>query len=190
MTLLPAILVGYTFPTVYLLFFAPSSGSPYFENFISMWQFFPATVPIFHRLFASFIPKSKDDFVDRPYADLVYLRIFYAACGLISAIAYWHTALNFSIISIYHGPISFITGSGNPGSLGDLWAEYLPVDILGERLPMLYFIVLSFRDLKAAGKLTLGWISLSSLFIAIAAVFSPGTAFLAAWAYREELLAL
>jgi hypothetical protein len=54
---------------------------------------------------------------------------------------------------------------------------------------MIYLVVLNFRDLKAVGRLTIGWVLLVLAFIGIAAVLSPGTVLIAAWAYREELLA-
>jgi hypothetical protein len=187
-TLLPAILVGFTLPTACLLLYAPSTSLPYFVSFITAWQFFPMIVPVLQILIASFVPRSRMSFVDKPYADLAYLRVIYAVCGLISTMAYWYTASRFPLISIYYG-MSFGTRLGNFATMGDLWATWLQVDILAGRLPMIYLVVLNFRDLKAVGRLTIGWIPLALAFIGIAAVLSPGTALIAAWAHREESLA-
>lgn len=186
--LLPAILLGFTLPTAYLLLYAPSTSQSYFVNFITAWQFFPALVPALHMLISSVMPRSKVHFVDRPLSDLGYLRVFYVTCALTSTAAYWYTALKFYPDSVYYG-MSFLSGLKNFATMGDLWATWLQVDMLAERLPMIYLVALNFRDLKAVGRLTVGWVPLVLGFTAIAALFSPGTALIAAWAYREELLA-
>jgi hypothetical protein len=187
-TLLPAILLGFTMPTAYLMLIAPSTSVPAFVNCITAWQFFPITVPALQMLIRSFIPEPQLHFVERPNADLVYLRVFYAVGASVSTMAYWYTALRFPIISTYYG-MSFGASMGSFATMGDLWASWLQVDILAARIPMIYLVALNFRDLKAVGRLNVGWVPLVLVFIAIAAVLSPGTALIAAWAYREELLA-
>ena len=133
------------------------------------------------------IPQSQTSFVDKPSADLKYLRVFYAVCGLTSTMAYWYAASRSYPSSIYYGMPFW--GTGSFATMGDFWASQLPVDMLSERLSMFYLIMLNFRDLKVVGRLSRGWVPLVLGFIGITAVLSPGTAIIAAWAYREELLA-
>lgn len=145
-------------------------------------------VPILQMAIAYFIPLSPTAFVDKPHADLPYIRAFYAVCAAASTMAYWYAATGFSLSSIYYA-LPFGTGHGTFATLGAFWASQLPVDMLTERISMVYLIALNFRDMKAIGRLATAWTPLVLAFITIAAVLSPGTAMIAAWAYREELLA-
>jgi hypothetical protein len=187
-TLLPAILLGFTLPTAYLMLIAPNTSLQPFLSSIAAWQFFPILVPAFQMLFKSLIPRFQLTFVEKPFTDLNYVRVFYAVCALASTLAYWYAAVRSPLISTYYGT-SFDTPMAAFKTMGDLWATWLQVDILAQRIPMIYLIALNFRDLKAVGRLQTAWVKLVAAFCGIAAVFSPGSAFIAAWAYREELLA-
>lgn len=190
-TLLPALLLGFTLPTAYLLLYAPSTTASSFVSFITAWQFFPITIPIIQTLLPYILPRSKLCFVERPEADLPYLRGVYAVCALASTLTYWYTFTSSSLLSsIYPGQL--LSLSLSPSSfptLASLCAAHLNLDILAQRLPMLYLIALNFRDLKAVGRLTTSWAPLVLAFVGVALVLGPGTALVVAWACREELLA-
>jgi hypothetical protein len=185
--LLPTMTISYSLPTMYMLFLAPQTSS--FANIISTWQFFPIIVPVVHRLLARLVPDTTtEDRLNNPWADLLYLRRFYVVTGLISAIAYWYVTL----AGPYSIPSMIISGISHlfvmPDSLGDAWGIVLVLDYLAETVAMAILVMLQFRDLKAVGRLDVGWTKLVVVYITLVILCGPGAAAVAMWAYREEIL--
>ena len=74
-------------------------------------------------------------------------------------------------------------------SLGDAWSVLLVLEYLALIVSMTMLTMLQFRDLKAVNRLEVGWTKIVLAFVIVTMLCGPGTAIIAAWAYREEILA-
>jgi hypothetical protein len=186
--LLPTLIIAYVVPTLFILFFAQKFQS--FGDLILAWQLFPIMVPLVHYLLAqSFTETASDDRLNNPWADLPYLRLIYAVSGLIAASGHWYVNLT--------GPLSLLSSISlglsrvwaKPDSMGDAWSVLLVLDILALNGSMGILVLLHFRDLKAVGRLDVGWTKLILSYGTLTIMCGSGAASVAAWAYRDEILA-
>lgn len=184
----PAMTVAYALPTLLVLFYSPGVVS--FRNIELAWQIFPIVVPVVHRLLAwCFLDTAAEDRIHDPWADLPSLRIIYSMSGLISALGHWYMAMA-GPLSLSRSILKGVSMIGEEhDSLGDAWSVLLVLEYLALIVSMTMLTMLQFRDLKAVNRLEVGWTKIVLAFVIVTMLCGPGTAIIAAWAYREEILA-
>jgi hypothetical protein len=132
---------------------------------------------------------TETDKINNVTADLPFLRAAYLFSGLISA------AANLYVRAISPIPLSevFFSGLRDPsaavGSLTEGIGRFLKYDYLFCFASGSSWVIMSFWDLKRAGKLTAGWVKILGIMGAVTSSCGPGSALALMWAWREEVLA-
>lgn len=186
-TIIPTIVLTYIIPTIGM-FFAPGIENRQWINGI-FWQPFPVYGAILQRILPLFVKDTtKEDRVQNPEADMPYLRAAYGFSAAMGAFTYIYLR------------------AASPVSLGHLLFDNLrnpaaALPLIGGALKVLRYdqicafsattiwTLLSFKDLKQAGKLQAGWGRILGVFAAMNVAVGPGAALSVMWAWREERLA-
>ncbi|KAH7419384.1 hypothetical protein BKA64DRAFT_751832 [Cadophora sp. MPI-SDFR-AT-0126] len=186
-TIIPIIVLTYIIPTIGM-FFAPGIATRQWINGV-FWQPFPVYGAILQRILSLFVKDTTQEArVQNPEADLPYLRAAYGFSAAVGAFTYLylHVATPVSLIEI------FFSNLRNPAAALPLIAGALKVlryDQICAFSATAIWTLLSFKDLKLAGKLRAGWRRVIGVFAAMNVVVGPGAALSVMWAWREERLA-
>lgn len=70
-----------------------------------------------------------------------------------------------------------------------MWVILLVMDYLALIISMAILAMLQLRDLKTVDRLNVGWTKILLVFGVMTVLCGPGTAIIAAWAYRESIFA-
>jgi hypothetical protein len=183
-------------PTITLSFILPSTAmavAPGLANrqWINglFWQPFPIYASLLQRVLGKFVKDTTDvDRIHNTEADMPYLRRTYIFAGLVAACA--------GLYVRFASPVPlgkvFFEGVCNPSS-SKSWAISLAKGFRYDQIAAFsagaIWTMLSFRDLKMAGKLNAGWARIVGVFAGTTVVAGPGAAMAAMWAWREEALA-
>jgi hypothetical protein len=160
-TALPSILLGFLIPVIALY----SSSSPSPQQLISQPLPVCAVVYFIHRTLSSLVTDTTmNDRIHNPITDLPSLRLACQVIGVIAALYALYTRLM------------------NPASV--CVAIYLPI-----LLPSYIWLALLFKDLKTAGMLDVSVFKLATLALGSTLLAGPGATILAAWMWRENILA-
>lgn len=183
-------------PTVVLSFILPSIAMcvvPGIENrqWINglLWQAFPLYASLYQRGLGYLVKDTTEvDRVSNPEADMPYLRRAYGFAAVIAATA--------NLYVRFASPVPlkdlFFKGISSPSTVPNLLegaAKFLRYDQIATFGAGAIWTMLSFRDLKKAGKLQTGWPTILGIFGATTLVAGPGAAVVTMWAWREEVLA-
>lgn len=186
-TIIPTILLTYAIPTI-AMFTAPSLSTRQWINGV-FWQPFPIYAWIVQRILGRFVnDTTRVDRIKNPEADMPYLRRIYGFAGAAAALAYLYVRLCSPLSAteiFFDGVRSPLTAASFMKSL----AKALRYDQLCAFGAGTIWTMLSFRDLKKAGKLTTGWGKIVGAFAGLTLLTGPGAAMTAMWAWREEILA-
>ena len=186
-TIIPTIVLTYIIPTIGM-FFAPGIGNRQWINGV-FWQPFPVYGAILQRILPLFVKDTtKEDRVQNPEADMPYLRAAYgfsAAVGTFTYL-YLHAASPVSIGHLFFDNLRDPTAA-LPLIRGAL--KVLRYDQICAFSATTIWTLLSFKDLKQAGKLQAGWGHILGVFAAMNVAVGPGAALSVMWAWREERLA-
>lgn len=105
-------------------------------------------------------------------------------------------ATAFNLYARYTSPVSlsqlFFQGVKEPGnavSVVQALGKFFRYDQLAAFSAGAIWTMLSFKDLKKAGKVSAGWGKIVGLFAGTTLIAGPGAAMTAMWAWREEALA-
>jgi hypothetical protein len=186
-TIIPTLMLSYALPTV-AMFAVPGLANRQWINGV-FWQPFPLYASILQRVFGRFVKDTtRADRLYNPEADMPHLRRTYAFAGAAAACAYIYVRFNspFSLAEV------FFTGIQNPSAPRTVMqgiATFLRYDQINSASAGVIWTLLSFRDLKKAGKLKAGWWKIVGVFTGVTLAAGPGAAMAAMWAWREEILA-
>jgi hypothetical protein len=185
--IIPTIVLTYILPTI-AMFAAPRLATRQWVNGL-LWQAFPLYAAVVKRVLARFVTDTTGaDRIHNPTADLPYLRGVYGFAGAAATLANLYVRIASPV------PLAevFFKGIANPAAAGplvDAVAKVLRYDHLLAFGSGAVWTMLSFYDLKRAGKLTASWGRIVGVFAGITLVGGPGAAMVAMWAWREETLA-
>ncbi|PVH89546.1 BcBOA8 protein [Cadophora sp. DSE1049] len=186
-TIIPTVVLTYIIPTVGM-FFAPGLASRQWINGL-FWQPFPVYGAILQRILPLLVEDTTArDRVQNPEADLPYLRAAYGFSAAAGAFAYLylHVASPVSLVEV------FFSNLRNPSAALPLLGgalKALRYDQICAFSATTIWTLLSFKDLKQAGKLQAGWGRILGVFAAMNVAVGPGAALSVMWAWREERLA-
>ncbi|KAE9370063.1 FAD/NAD(P)-binding domain-containing protein [Stipitochalara longipes BDJ] len=170
-TLLPTILIGAVLPALIVTAY-PEAELAKSLHFI--WPMLPIALVILHRLFASLVKDSTSfDRFYRVKADLPSIRRAVIPTAFVVA-----TLFNYNRISG--------TGPQVP-ALNEIPAALR--GIIGSELGGCIWIVLLFKDLKKARMINTSWLVLLIGYFMAVSLIGSGATLLAAWLWREEILA-
>jgi hypothetical protein len=169
------------------MFAAPDLATRQWVNGL-FWQPFPIYSAILQRVFGKFVKDTtQEDRTHDPRADMPYLRQAYGFAAAVSACAYLYVR--------FASPVSlrevFFSGLSSPTeyvSLLQSSAKALRYDQIASFGAGAIWTMLSFGDLKRAGKLQARWGSIVRVFAGTTLVSGPGAAMATMWAWREEAL--
>lgn len=153
------------------------------------WQAFPLYAAVYQRVFGLFVRDTTEEVrTSDPQADMPYLRQAYGFAAIAAAIP------NLMIRFTSPFPLKdvFFQDISDPSFVPNLMegaAKFLRYDQIATFTAGSIWILLSFSDLKKAGKLQAGWLTIIGGFGATTLVAGPGAALVGMWAWREESLA-
>lgn len=168
-------------PTVALMTILPAAASLTYPGFSvdfaepihNFSLYVPIILTLSHRLFATFFTDTTQ--FDRLYnvtADLPWIR----SCVCVTSVA---------MMALFNYFNPTITSRFQLGS------NHLPAfKALEQQLGGAIWLVLLFRDLKKARKVDSSWIKLVACYLVSISLVGPGATSLAAWLWREEVLAV
>ncbi|KFZ24305.1 hypothetical protein V502_01200 [Pseudogymnoascus sp. VKM F-4520 (FW-2644)] len=186
-TIIPTIIISYIIPSI-AMFTAPTLASRQWINGV-FWQPFPIYAAILRRVLGRFVKDTTMvDRINNTEADMPYLRRIYAFAGVLAAAAHIYTGFKSPV------PLTevFVQDNTDPESevpLIETIAKIIRCNRISAFCTGAIWILLSFHDLKKAGKLTTGWCNIAALYTTICVVGGPGAATAVMWAWREEVLA-
>ena len=186
-TIIPTIIFSFILPTIAMCY-VPGLHNRQWINGL-LWQAFPLYAAVYQRVLAPFVEDTtEEDRISNPEADMPYLRRAYGFAAVLAAAA--------NIYVRFASPIPlkdlFFGGTSSPSSVSSLMegaAKFLKYDQIATFGAGAIWTMLSFRDLKKAGKLQAGWPRILGIFGATTLVAGPGAAMVTMWAWREEVLA-
>lgn len=186
-TIIPTIALTYLLPSIAMLA-APGLATRQWVNGL-FWQAFPVYTSIVQRVLG-FVVKdtTNEDRISNPEADMPYLRRAYGIAAAVAACAnlYVRIASPFPLKDVFFKGIS---SPSAPATLIEGAAKFLRYDQLTTFGAGAMWTMLSFMDLKKAGKIQAGWLKIAGIFGATTVVAGPGAAMMVMWAWREEALA-
>lgn len=186
-TIIPTIVLSYLVPTV-AMYTVPGIVNRQWINGL-FWQAFPIYGSILQRVMAKSIKQTDPDvYLSDPQADMPYLRRAYAFAAIVAGCAYWYMYLlsPVPLKEIFFHNLSHPSASS---SILPAFAKALRYDQLCSSSTGFVWTLLSFSDLKRAGKLQAGWGKILGVFAGATLAIGPGGAMAAMWAWREEVLA-
>lgn len=174
--LLPTIVLAAVLPLVMIMIYA---DSPAGQRLLSLGSWSPIVLTLTHRLFANLCQDTtKHDRLHNPKADLPYLRRAFFVAGVTAFVSTQYLRYNKAVF----GPIWFTL------SISPLPAPPDPATIVlhGSQL---FWLLLLFRDLKKAKMIKENSMTVFAYIFAGWLGLGPEATFIAAWAWREEVLA-
>ncbi|KAG9231787.1 hypothetical protein BJ875DRAFT_105864 [Amylocarpus encephaloides] len=186
-TIIPAIVIGFVLPSI-LMMAVPGIEKRQWINGV-VWQPFPLYTAILQRIFGFFVKDmTKMARVSNQLADLTYLRLAYAFAITLS--------FGVNVFARMASPVSlsqfFFGGLGNPNALVTFTegtVKYFRYDQLLLSIAITIWVMLSFWDLKKAGKVKMHWLAIVLTYCILVVVGGPGATMVAMFAWREEALA-
>lgn len=184
------IFISYIIPTV-AMFALPDLAARQWVNGL-FFQPFPLWAALTQFILSQFVEDTTDTArIFKPEADMPYLRPAYSFAAISSAFAYFYVyssawKSSISLLDVFFKDIS------KPSAMAPIFdgaAKVLRYDHLWSFGAGLLWTLLSFSDLKKAGKVTAGWLRILGTVIALTLVAGPGTAMAVMWWWREEALA-
>ncbi|CZS99224.1 uncharacterized protein RCO7_00515 [Rhynchosporium graminicola] len=186
-TIIPTVVLSYVIPTL-TMFFIPGLANRQWVNGI-FWQPFPVYGAILQRILPTFVKDTTQrDRISNPTADMPHLRAAYRFSTAVGALTYFslHLASPIPLSKVFFGNL------GSPSAalpLIEAAVKALRYDQICAFSATAIWTLLSFKDLKRAGKLQAGWARIVGSFVAMNLVIGPGAALSIMWAWREEILA-
>ncbi|KFA67205.1 hypothetical protein S40285_06281 [Stachybotrys chlorohalonatus IBT 40285] len=157
-----------------------------------LWALFPIWISFGQLFLVRFILKPSTVDSDRLYnvtGDLTAIRRTIVVLVTVTAVVWQYTIWrtdrpSFTEIFLPHLPIRHVSEF----SIEDAYVEFLKWDTVFFVLGNALWIALLTWDLKGAGMIHTGWLTLISYALGLAVVGGPGTFLGLAWLYREEIL--
>jgi len=126
------------------------------------------------------------DRVHETKRDIPTLRLIGAFFAFLSGLIWIYTLVNSGL------PLTQLFIPSSIGTGGD-WALTIRSAMQWDQILVFsaafFWLALSYFDLKRAGMLEVGWITLIGTATLLGLSLGPGTAFILSWLYREEILA-
>ncbi|CAG8981758.1 hypothetical protein HYALB_00013975 [Hymenoscyphus albidus] len=185
-TIIPTLALTFILPT-YIMLSTPGLANRQWINGL-FWQLFPLYGAICQQVLGLFVKDTTEkDRVSNPEADMPYLRLTYGFTAIIAAALnlYVRLASPFPLKDVFFNDIS------SPSAAATLitgTARFLRYDQIFSFGAGILWILLSFKDLKKAGKTQAGWVKIIGAFAGATLAFGPGSAMVGMWAWREEIL--
>lgn len=186
-TIIPTIILTFILPTMVMMG-APQLADRQWVNGL-VWQLFPLYGAIYQRVLGLLVhDTTEDDRVSNPQADMPYLRLAYGISGGLAACVnlYVRFISPFPLMDVFFKDIA---NPSAPVTLIQGVARFLRYDQILASGASTIWVLLSFGDLKSAGKLQAGWATTIGAFGLMTLVAGPGFSMAAMWAWREEILA-
>ncbi|TVY33535.1 Citreoviridin biosynthesis protein D [Lachnellula occidentalis] len=185
-TIIPTIILSYLLPSIAMCYVPGLENRQWINGLL--WQAFPLYAAVYQRLFGLFVKDTTEvDRVSNPEADMPYLRRAYGFAAV--------TAAAFNLYARFQPPVPirdvFFAGISSPSTVPNIMegaAMFLKYDQIATFSAGAVWIMLSFWDLKSAGKVRLEWQKIVMIFTALTSIFGPGAAMMTMWAWREEAL--
>ncbi|TVY29863.1 Citreoviridin biosynthesis protein [Lachnellula hyalina] len=185
-TIIPTIMLSYILPSIAMCYVPGLENRQWINGLL--WQAFPLYAAVYQRIFGLFVKDTTEaDRVSNPEADIPYLRRAYGFAAV--------TAAAFNLYARFNppGPIKdvFFAGISSPSTVPNIMqgaAMFLKYDQIATFSAGAAWIMLSFWDLKSAGKVHLEWQKIFTIFGFLTSIFGPGAAMMIMWAWREEAL--
>lgn len=187
--IMPTIFISYIIPVI-AMFAAPELAARQWINAFFFQPFPLWAVLVQYCLSRCVTDTTEKDKVHEDEADMKYLRRGYLSAAVFSTIAYWYVyALAWqSSISLVEVFFKDITKPTTMQPLIEGASKVLRYDYLWSFSAGALWTLLSFKDLKEAGKTSAGWGQIIGAFTIITLCAGPGTSMVVFWAWREELL--
>ena len=189
-TVLPTILNAYLLPTLATYFYHSWTTR---VMLIYVWQLVPIYICVVHWLLSTFIVRdtTKYDRLHNVRADLPALELLSDVLLAVSAVTYqwvrWYSSDLLFLRDIFYQGIS------DPFtqilSLEQGAAAILRYNYICMWTGALFWLLLLFKDLKRARMLDLAWMRLLIYGGMTLILFGPGATLMAAWMWRERILA-
>jgi len=184
------VFVSYVIPTV-AMFVAPELATRQWINGL-FFQPFPLWAALTQFILSQFVQDTTETAkLSKPETDMPYLRQAYAFAAIASGSAYlyvygsaWKSSI--SVLDIFFKDIS---KPKDAAPIFDGAAKVLRYDHLWSFSAGLLWVLLSFGDLRKAGKVQAGWIKIIGASVLTTLVAGPGAAMAVMWWWREESLA-
>lgn len=185
-TIIPTIALTFILPT-YAMLNTPGLANRQWINGL-FWQLFPLYGAISQQIFGLLVKDtSEKDRISDTEADLPYLRLTYGFVAVFAAgLNIYVRAVAPSVKDVFFKDIS------NPSAAATLvsgTARFLRYDQFFCFGAGLLWTLLSFKDLKKAGKTQAGWAKIIGVLTGGTLAFGPGAAMVGMFAWREEILA-
>ncbi|TVY89097.1 Paxilline synthesis protein A [Lachnellula willkommii] len=185
-TIIPTIILSYILPSIAMCYVPGLENRQWINGLL--WQAFPLYAAVYQRLFGLFVKDTTEaNRVSNPEADIPYLRRAYGFAAV--------TAAAFNLYARFYSPVPikdvFFAGISSPSTVPNLMegaALFLKYDQIATFSAGAAWTMLSFWDLKSAGKVRLEWYKIVGIFGALTSIFGPGAAMMTMWAWREEAL--
>jgi hypothetical protein len=184
------VFISYVVPTI-AMFIVPDLATRQWINGL-FFQPFPLWAALIQFVLSQFVEDTTETAkIFSPEADMPYLRQAYTFAAISSASVYlyvytsaWRSSI--SLVDIFFKDISQRT---TQAPLFDGAAKVLRYDHLWSFSAGLLWILMSFGNLKQAGKIQAGWVRILSVLAVVTLAGGPGAAMAVMWAWREESLA-
>jgi hypothetical protein len=186
-TIIPTIVLSFILPSIAMCFVPGIENRQWINGLF--WQAFPLYASLYQRVLGLFVKDTTEvDRISNPEADLPYLRRAYGFAAVAGAVA------NLYVRFEPPAPLKeiFFQGIGSPSTVPNLLegaAKFLRYDQIATFGAGAIWTMLSFWDLKKAGKVRTDWPKIFVTFGALTVIAGPGTAMVTMWAWREEALA-
>lgn len=185
-SIVPSVILAFIIPAVTMFTVSGLENRQWVNGLF--WQPFPLYTAILQRGFDLVLTDpTQESRLSNPLADLSYLRWTYGFAFAVASI------VNFS--ARIASPVSiielFFQGVGSPSApvaLIDGIAKFLRYDQIIAFSAALLWLLLTFWDLKRAGKVKANWLIIISVLSVLVVAVGPGAAMVAFWAWRDEAL--
>ena len=186
-TIIPTIMLSFILPTIAMCYVPGLENRQWINGLF--WQAFPLYAAVYQRVLGLFVKDTTEaDRISNPEADMPYLRRAYGFAAV--------TAAAFNLYARFNPPVPvkdiFFAGISSPSTVPNIMegtAKFLRYDQIATFGAGAIWTMLSFWDLKSAGKVRLEWQKIFIMFGALTSIFGPGATMVTMWAWREEALA-
>lgn len=186
-TIIPTIALTFILPTYAMLNTSGLANRQWINGLF--WQLFPLYGAISQQIFGSFVKDtSEKDRISDTEADMPYLRLTYGFVAVFAAALnlYVRLAAPSSLKDVFFKDISSPSAAATLVSGTARFLRYDQIFCFGAGA---LWTLLSFKDLKNAGKTQAGWAKIIASLTGGTLAFGPGAAMIGMWAWREEMLA-
>ncbi|KAL6406619.1 FAD-binding domain containing protein [Ilyonectria robusta] len=192
-SLLPAVLIGYTLPTI--LMFIPWNSPNTVQNLESLWQVSPMLVPLMCGILGHLYTR-RHSLVQTPkkanqlFPDVPHLNMVYVVTGVLGLVLHVYCVAkitlspNISLASVFWPDFT-----GQSKSFGQGLIALFLADFWGFHIATYAWLCMAVWDLKRMGRTAVNVGNASTIIALSSLIIGPGATMSAVWYWRENALA-